>query len=95
MWRGKRTAMPDGSRKQVYMRRHYNAMQPHISEDFVKLEQAYYDTGVAKKVRFGAADSILCDAKGVFEVTRHVLAPDPECLVTKAVIPPERWKELI
>lgn len=87
--------MPDGSRKQVYMRRHYNAMQPHISEDFVKLEQAYYDTGVAKKVRFGAADSILCDAKGVFEVTRHVLAPDPECLVTKAVIPPERWKELI
>ncbi len=84
--------MPDGSRKPVYMRKHYNAMQPHISEDFVKLEQAFYDTGAAKKVSFGDADCILCDAKGIFEVTRHVLAPDPECLVTKETIPPERWQ---
>ena len=87
-----RVVMPDGSRKPVYMRRHYNVMQPHISEDFVKLEQAFYDTGVAEKVKFGDADCILCDAKGVFEVTRLCLAPDPECLVTKAAIPPERWQ---
>ena len=26
--------MPDGSRKTVYMRKHYNPQQPHISEDF-------------------------------------------------------------
>lgn len=84
--------MPDGSRKPVYMRKHYNVMQPHISEDFVKLEQAFYDTDAAKKVKFGAADCILCDAERVFEVTRFCLAPDPECLVTEAVIPPERWK---
>lgn len=83
--------MPDGSRKPVYMRRHYNAMQPHISDDFVKLEQAFYDTGAAVKVKFGDAECILCDACKVFEVTRHVLAPNPECLVTEAVIPPERW----
>lgn len=75
------------------MRRHYNAMQPHISEDFVKLEQAFYDTGAAKKVKFGNADCILCDARGIFEVTRFCLAPDPECLVTKAEIPPERWRD--
>lgn len=85
--------MPDGSRKQVFMRRHYNAMQPHISQDFVKLEQAFFDTGVAGRVRFGNADCILCDADGVFRVTRHVLAPDPECLVTSPVIPPERWRD--
>lgn len=84
--------LPDGSRKPVYMRRHYNAVQPHISEDFVKLEQAFYDTGAAKKVKFGAADCILCDAESVFEVTRLCLAPDPGCLVTKEVIPPERWQ---
>lgn len=83
--------MPDGQRKKVYMRRHYNAMQPHISEDFVKLEQAFYDRGAAKRVLFGAASCILCDAKKVFEVTRDVLAPDPECLVTSPVILPERW----
>lgn len=83
--------MPDGQRKKVYMRRHYNAMQPHISEDFVKLEQAFYDRGAAKRVLFGEASCILCDAKKVFEVTRDVLAPDPECLVTSPVILPERW----
>ena len=83
----------DKSKKPVYMRRHYNAMQPHISEDFVKLEQAFYDTKAAAKVRFGSADCILCDAGRVFEVTRHVLAPDPECLVTKESILPERWKD--
>lgn len=89
-----RVVMPDGSRKPVYMRKHYNAMQPHISEDFVKLEQAFYDTGAAKRVKFGDADCILCDAAGVFEVTRHVLAPAPECLVTEASIPAQRWEEL-
>ena len=85
--------MPDGQRKKVYMRRHYNAMQPHISEDFVKLEQAFYDRGAAKRVPFGEASCILCDAKKVFEVTRDVLAPDPECLVTSPVILPERWQK--
>lgn len=85
-------AMPDGRQKKVYMRRHYNAVQPHISEDFVKLEQAFYDRGAAKKTVFGAASCILCDARRIFEVTRDVLAPDPECLVTNDVIPPERWK---
>ena len=85
--------MPDGQRKKVYMRRHYNAMQPHISEDFVKLEQAFYDRGAAKRVPFGEASCILCDAEKVFEVTRDVLAPDPECLVTSPVILPERWQK--
>ena len=29
--------MPDGSIKDSYMRKHYNADQPHISEDFVRI----------------------------------------------------------
>lgn len=85
--------MPDGSRKRVYMRRHYNAMQPHISEDFVKLNQAFTDCGAAEEVQFGNARCILCDAEGIFAVTRHVLASEPECLVTSPDIPPERWEE--
>lgn len=89
-----RICMPDGSRRKTYMRRHYNACQPHISEDFVKLNQAFIDCGVARKVQFGDADCLLCDAKGIFEVTRHVLAPDPECLVTAPDISPRRWEEL-
>ena len=38
-----------------------------------------------------AASCILCDAASLFRVTRHVLAPDPECIVTAPSIPPERW----
>ena len=66
--------LADGSAHTVYMRYHYNAQQPHISEDFVKLTQAYLDCGAAQNTRFGAASCILCDAAGLFRVTRHVLA---------------------
>lgn len=69
--------------RKVYVRKHYNAQQPHISEDFVKLNQIFLDSGVVRKVKFGDADSLLCDAKGMFNIVRHVIAPDPECIVTK------------
>ena len=87
-------AMPDGSLRKVYVRRHYNATQPHISEDFVKLNQAFLECGAAKQVKFGDADCLLCDAKRIFEVVRHVLAPDPECIVTSGNIEPERWRNI-
>lgn len=74
--------MPDGSVKVSYMRKHYNAEQPHISEDFVKLNQVFLDCGAAKEVVFGDAKCLLCDARRIFEVVRHVIAPDPECIVT-------------
>ena len=83
-----------GAEHTVYMRRHYNAQQPHISEDFVKLEQAYLDCGAAKNTKFGDAACILCDANGLFRVTRHVLAPDPEAFITEPVIPAQRWEDL-
>lgn len=83
-----------GESHTAYMRRHYNADQPHISEDFVKLEQAYLDCGAAQNTKFGDAKCILCDAEGLFRVTRHVLAPNPEAFVVEPVIPAERWKDL-
>lgn len=69
--------------RKVYVRKHYNAQQPHISEDFVKLNQIFLDRGVVRKVKFGDADSLLCDAKGMFNIVRQVIASDPECIVTK------------
>lgn len=84
--------LPDGTKKPVYMRRHYNPVQPHISEDFVKLEQAFFDREAAKRAGFWSGICILCDAKGVFEVTRQVLAPNPECLITEETISPKRWQ---
>lgn len=79
--------------KRVWMRRHFNAQQPDVSQEFQKLAQAFYDADAARKVKFGDAECILCDARGIFEVTRHVLAPDPECLVTSPEIPSERWAD--
>lgn len=35
--------------RKVYVRKHYNAQQPHISEDFVKLNQIFLDNGVVKR----------------------------------------------
>ena len=44
--------------------------------------------------KFGDAACILCDANGLFRVTQHVLAPDPEAFITEPVIPAQRWKDL-
>ena len=87
--------MPDGRIKDSYMRKHCNADQPHISEDFVKLNQAILDCKAVREVTFGDAESLLCDAQAVFEVVRHVIAPDPECIVTSSSIPKERWEALV
>ena len=56
------TVLPDGTEKTVYMRKHYNEMQPHISEDFVKLNQALLECGAVEKAEFGDAKCLLCDA---------------------------------
>lgn len=85
--------MPDGTARESYMRKHFNADQPHISEDFVKLTDAYYEFGVAKKVRFGDANCILCDCNGLFEVTKKVLKKDPQWFVTSKSIDPKMWRE--
>lgn len=87
--------MSDGSLKEVYVRKHYNPNQPHISEDFVKLNKAFLDCGASKEVKLADANCILCDAKRIFEVVRYVIAPDPECIVTKDVIEESRWQDII
>ena len=63
-----------------------------IFADSVILNQEILDCGAVEEVTFGDARCLLCDAQKVFRVVRHVLAPDPECLVTKAEISPERWR---
>ena len=64
-----------GVQHTVYMRRHYNAQQPHISEDFVKLEQAYLDCGAARNTKFGDAKCILWRRRGPFRVTPPMFLP--------------------
>lgn len=85
--------MPDGTIKEVSVYRHFNRFQPHISEEFDKLAQAYYDLGAAKKVKFGDATCILCEAKKIYEVTKKVLSHEINCLIDKQEIPREWWME--
>lgn len=84
--------MPDGSLKETSMHRHFNSKQAHISEDFVKLDQAFYDNGAAEKVSFGDAECILCDAEKIFDVVKKVLSHEINCIIDREVIPAEWWQ---
>lgn len=84
--------MPDGSVKDVAVHRHYNPYTAHISESYDKLQDAFYETGAATKVRFGDAECILCDAKRMFEVTGKVLSHEINCLIDREEIPAEWWR---
>ncbi len=81
--------MPDKRRKAVQVHRHYNPVMAHISESFDKMEQGYYDTGAAKKVRLGDAECILCDAEGLYEVTGRILKQEINCFIDRLEIPQE------
>lgn len=87
-----RIKMPDGSLKSVSVHRHYNPYTDHISESYHKLTKAFYETGAAKKVTFGDARCILCDAKKIYEVTGTILSNRLNCLMELDIIPEEYWK---
>lgn len=82
--------MPDGSRKKVPMYRHYNPHTAHISESYDKMLEGYFETDVAKKGKFGDAECILCDAKGIYEVTGRVLEKERNCFIERETIP-KQW----
>lgn len=85
--------MPDGHIKETAVYRHFNKVSPHISENYDKLAQAFYETGAAKRAKFGDADCILCDAGKIYEVTGKILQREINCLIDREVIPAEWWRE--
>lgn len=82
--------LPDGRIKEVDMYRHYNKINPHISEDYDKMKDGYEKTGAAKIVRLGDASCILCEAEKLFEVTGRILTKEPNCFIERETIP-EDW----
>lgn len=81
--------MPDGTMKAVQMYRHYNPKMAHISEAFDKMLDGYFETGAAKKVKFGDAECILCDAVKLFDVTGKILLKESNCFIDREEIPKE------
>lgn len=85
--------MQDGTLKPVRVYRHYNRFTAHISESYDKLLEGYEATGAAKKVSFGDAECILCDAKKIYEVTGKVLKKEKNCFIERESIPKEWYME--
>ena len=85
--------LPDGSFKDVEMYRHYNAREEHISDTFDKFTDGYYELGAARKVRFGDAECILCDAAKMYEATGRILERDINCFIDRVDIP-GKWQEI-
>lgn len=83
--------MSDGKIKPSFMHRHDNSVTDHISENYTKLEQAFYDRKAAVKASFGNAACILCDAQAIYEVTKDVLSHQINCLIELQTIPKEWW----
>lgn len=85
--------MPDGTKKDVQVHRHYNRFTEHISEEFDKMLEGYFRTGAAKKVRFGDAECILCDANRMFAVTGAILEQEINCFIDRDEIPFEWYAD--
>lgn len=84
----------DGSLIHRPVHRHYNTVTDHISACYPKLEEAFYHAGAARQVKFGDADSILCDAGKIADVVKHVLGFEINCLIERSEIPREWYLDL-
>ncbi len=85
--------LPDGSLKEVQMHRHFNPKEEHISETFDKYMDGYYELGAARKVTFGDAQCILCEAGKLYDATAHILKRERNCFIDRPEIPCS-WKEI-
>lgn len=80
----------DGSLMDSYMRKHYNFHQPHISEDFPKLDEALLYFDIMKKCSFGLAKASLLKCDEAFKLIRYILRKEPE-LIVEGNITPDYW----
>ncbi|HHT96763.1 MAG TPA: AAC(3) family N-acetyltransferase [Clostridiales bacterium] len=86
--------MPDKTMKENHMYRHFNKAKGPISDRYSKLEQAFFDTNVAKEVYFGDARCILCDANGLYDVMEHILSQQINCIMELDTIPETWWETM-
>jgi aminoglycoside 3-N-acetyltransferase len=58
---------------EYYMPKHYSSLNPHISENYIKLEKPMIEKSIAKYFLFGDANSIIVDSKKCYEYVSSLL----------------------
>ena len=59
--------------KEFYMPKHYSTLNPHISDNYLKLESPMIELGIAKYFKFGEANSIIVDASNCQKFVSYLL----------------------
>ena len=78
----------------VEVYRHYNALCPHISENFVKLREPFERAGAMITGKVGDAFCYLGEAEGMAQVTLRLLEQDIQLLSDMRPLP-ENWERLL
>lgn len=84
--------MPDGTLADTPQHRHFNA-QCDVSDHYGKMLEPFLYLGIAKKGRIGAAESYLCDACGMADVTSVFLKRCPDLFLDEEPVPAEWYEE--
>lgn len=84
--------LPDGREIDRPLYRHQSPFG-NISENYDKMEAPFLYTKIAKKGLIGDAVSILCDAKGMADLTSSFLQKNPNLFADSSPIPTEWYKK--
>lgn len=58
---------------EYYMPKHYSSLNPHISENYIKLEKPMIENNIAQYFIFGDAKSVIVDSKKCYEYVSKLL----------------------
>ncbi len=85
-------AAPDGRLIDRPIYRHYHP-GINVSDNYGKMEEPFIYTGIAKKGYIGDASSILCDARGMADLTTQFLKLNPDLFSDDSPVPEDWYKK--
>lgn len=76
----------------VNMHKHYCSLHPHVSECYERLAEAFNYNKATTTAKFGAAQMIVCEARGIYETVAKILKKEKQSLVELDIIPQAWWQ---
>jgi aminoglycoside 3-N-acetyltransferase len=83
---------PDGKVIERPLYRHHHPLC-EVSANYGKMEEPFIYTSIAKRGYIGDAASVLCDAKGMADLTTAFLIRNPELFSDSSPVPVEWYRE--